>query len=135
MAMGNETIAAPTLLIVDDLAFMRTAIRDISASAGLRVVGEASDGREGVEKYFDLRPDVVLLDITMPVMDGLQALKQIRQRDPHASVVMCSALGQQEYLLKAIQLGARDFIVKPFRPERIVSAVRKAASRGWREGV
>lgn len=135
MAMGNETVKAPTLLIVDDLAFMRTAIRDISASAGLRVVGEAADGREGVEKYFDLRPDVVLLDITMPVMDGLQALKQIRQGDPHASVVMCSALGQQEYLLKAIQLGARDFIVKPFRPERIVSAVRKAAFRGRREGV
>jgi two-component system chemotaxis response regulator CheY len=71
----------------------------------------------------------------MPVMDGLQALKLIRQRDPQASVVMCSALGQQEYLLKAIQLGARDFIVKPFRPDRIVSAVRKAASRGRREGI
>ncbi len=134
MAMGNETVTAPTLLIVDDLAFMRTAIRDISVSAGLLVVGEAADGREGVEKYFDLRPDVVLLDITMPVMNGLQALKQIRQRDPDAAVVMCSALGQQEYLIKAIQWGARDFIVKPFRPERIVSAVRKAASGGRREG-
>ena len=133
--MGNEAVTAPTLLIVDDLAFMRTAIRDISVSAGIQVVGEAANGREGVEKFIDLRPDVVLLDITMPVMDGLQALKLIRQRDPQASVVMCSALGQQEYLLKAIQLGARDFIVKPFRPDRIVSAVRKAASRGRREGL
>ncbi len=131
--MGTETIEPLSLLIVDDLAFMRTALRDIAHEAGLSVIGEAANGQEGIEYYFSLRPDVVLMDITMPVMDGLQALRRIRRRDPHAVVVMCSALGQQEYILKAIQWGARDFVVKPFRPERIVSAVKKAA-RGNRRG-
>lgn len=133
MAVGIETVGPLSLLIVDDLAFMRTALRDIALEAGLDVIGEAVNGREGVENYFTLRPDVVLMDITMPVMDGLQALRRIRRRDPNAVVVMCSALGQQEYILKAIQWGARDFVVKPFRPERIVSAVQKAA-RGNRRG-
>jgi len=127
MAMGIEPIKPISVLIVDDLAFMRTALRDIALEAGLNVIGEASNGQEGVLKYFSLNPTVVLMDITMPVMNGLKALKQIRRRDPHAIVIMCSALGQQEYILKAIRLGARDFIVKPFKPERLVSAVQKAA--------
>jgi len=115
------------VLIVDDLAFMREAIRDILENSGITVAGEAPDGAAGIEAYIDLQPDVVLMDITMPVMNGLNALKGIRKKDPNAVVVMCSALGQQEYVIRAIQLGARDFIVKPFRSERIVNAVRRAA--------
>ena len=115
------------VLIVDDLEFMRRAIADILTNAGIDVTGEAPNGAEGIEAYLSLRPDVVLMDITMPVMNGLQALRGIKRRDPKARVVMCSALGQQRYIIRAIQLGARDFIVKPFRQERIVNAVRKAA--------
>ena len=115
------------VLVVDDLEFMRDAIRDILEGAGLEIAGEAENGETGVEAYGRLKPDVVLMDITMPVMDGLRALGTIRRDDPDAVVVMCSALGQQEYIIRAIQLGARDFIVKPFRPERVVSAVKKAA--------
>ena len=115
------------VLVVDDLAFMREAISDILKNAGIEVTGEAPNGAEGVEAYLKLRPDVVLMDITMPVMNGLRALNGIRRRDPDACVVMCSALGQQKYVIRAIQLGARDFVVKPFRQERIVNAVRKAA--------
>ena len=116
------------VLVVDDLVFMREAITDILENAGIVVSGEAPNGAEGIEAYLRLRPDVVLMDITMPVMDGLRALSGIKRRDPQASVVMCSALGQQRYVIRAIQLGARDFFVKPFRQERIVNAVRKAAS-------
>jgi two-component system, chemotaxis family, chemotaxis protein CheY len=115
------------VLVVDDLAFMREAIRDILENAGLVVAGEAADGAACVESYQLIKPDVVLLDITMPVMNGLEALRTIRRADPNAIIVMCSALGQQQYIIRAIQLGARDFVVKPFRPERIVSAVKKAA--------
>ncbi len=116
------------VLVVDDLEFMRQAIADILRDSGITVTGEAPNGAEGIEAYLKLQPDVVLMDITMPVMNGLQALHGIRRRDPNARVVMCSALGQQRYVIRAIQLGARDFVVKPFRQERIVSAVRKAAS-------
>ena len=116
------------VLVVDDLEFMRQAIADILRDSGIAVTGEAPNGAEGIEAYLKLQPDVVLMDITMPVMNGLQALHGIRRRDPNARVVMCSALGQQRYVIRAIQLGARDFVVKPFRQERIVSAVRKAAS-------
>ena len=115
------------VLIVDDLAFMREAIKDILENSGIEVAGEAPDGAAGIEAYESLHPDVVLMDITMPVMNGLKALRGIRRNDPDAVVVMCSALGQQEYVIRAIQLGAKDFIVKPFRAERIVNAVRRAA--------
>lgn len=118
------------VLIVDDLAFMREAIRDILEHAGFEVAGEAADGAAGIEGYVSLRPDVVLMDITMPVMDGLRSLAGILRKDPKAVIVMCSALGQEEYIFRAIQLGARDFIVKPFRAQRIVNAVRKAAAGG-----
>ena len=115
------------ILIVDDLSFMRTAIREIIEASGFGVAGEAENGVEGIMLYRERRPDVVLMDITMPVMDGIESLKRIVGYDPRARVIMCSALGQQEYIIRAIQYGARDFIVKPFRPERIVSAVRKVA--------
>ena len=115
------------VLVVDDLEFMRDVIRDILEEAGIEVAGEAGDGKSGIRSYAAIRPDVVLMDITMPIMDGLRALKMLRSIDPRAIVVMCSSLGQQEYIIRAVQLGARDFIVKPFKPERVVSAVQKAA--------
>ncbi len=120
---------AAKVLVVDDLEFMRDAIRDILLSAGFEVAAEAENGRIAVDQYVRTRPDVVLLDITMPEMNGLEALKRIRTIDPKATVIMCSALGQQQHIIRSIQLGARDFIVKPFKPERIVSAVRKVARR------
>jgi two-component system chemotaxis response regulator CheY len=92
--------------------------------AGFRVVGEASNGEEAVELYQDKSPDVVLMDITMPKMDGLAALKQILKFDPQAKVIMCSALGQQSLIAQALQLGAKDFIVKPFREERVIAAIK-----------
>ncbi len=115
------------IILVDDLSFMRDAIRQILENSNMSVLGEAENGLEAVKMYMELEPDIVLMDITMPVMDGLESLKRIRQYDPGAKVIMCSALGQQKYIIKAIQFGARDFILKPFLPERILSSVSKAA--------
>lgn len=117
------------VLVVDDLAFMRDAVRNALESAGMQCVGEAQNGREALKKYAELRPDVVVLDITMPEMDGITALTQLMRRDASARVVMCSALSEESMIIRAIQLGAKDFVVKPFRPERVASAVRKAGSR------
>jgi two-component system chemotaxis response regulator CheY len=117
---------AVNILIVDDLAFIKIVLRDILEKSGFRVVGEASNGEEAISLYLDKRPDVVLMDITMPGMDGLTALKRIREIDPGARVIICSALGQQRLIVQAIQLGAKDFIVKPFQPQRVVSALKKA---------
>jgi two-component system chemotaxis response regulator CheY len=117
---------AVNVMIVDDLAFIKIVLRDILEKSGFRVVGEASNGDEAIRVYLDKRPDVVLMDITMPGMDGLTALKKIREHDPKARIIICSALGQQRLIVQAIQLGAKDFIVKPFQPQRIVSALKKA---------
>jgi two-component system, chemotaxis family, chemotaxis protein CheY len=117
---------AVNVLIVDDLAFIKIVLRDIVEKAGFRVVGEASNGEQAITMYQDTRPDVVLMDITMPGMDGLTALGKIREVDPAARVIICSALGQQRLIVQAIQLGAKDFIVKPFQPQRVVSALKKA---------
>jgi two-component system, chemotaxis family, chemotaxis protein CheY len=117
---------AVNVMIVDDLAFIKIVLRDILEKSGFRVVGEASNGDEAIRVYLDKRPDVVLMDITMPGMDGLTALKKIREHDPNARIIICSALGQQQLIVQAIQLGAKDFIVKPFQPQRIVSALKKA---------
>ncbi len=114
------------IILVDDLSFMRDAIRHIVENSNMDVLGEAGNGSDAVKMYMELEPDIVLMDITMPVMDGLESLKRIRQYDPGAKVIMCSALGQQKYIIKAIQLGARDFILKPFQSERILSAITKA---------
>lgn len=113
------------VLIADDLKFIKLVLRELLEKAGFRVVGEASNGQEAVELYQNNRPDVVLMDITMPKMDGLAALKQILKFDPEAKVIMCSALGQQTLIVQALQLGAKDFIVKPFREERVVAAIKK----------
>ncbi len=114
------------ILIADDAAFMRMMIKDILIKNGYEVAGEAADGIQAVEKYAELKPDLTLLDITMPNLDGIEALKQIRAADPEAVCVMCSAMGQQAMVVESIQAGAKDFIVKPFQADRVVEAVRKA---------
>jgi two-component system chemotaxis response regulator CheY len=119
---------AKRILITDDALFMRVTLRNILTQSGFEVVGEASTGAEAVELYEQLRPDVVTMDITMPEMDGIQALKLIRSIDSEAKVVMCTAMGQKNMVVEAIQAGAKDFIVKPFQPERVVEAVQKVAA-------
>lgn len=114
------------VLIVDDAAFMRMMLKDILTKNGFEVVGEAENGQIAIEKYKELRPDLVTMDITMPELDGISAVKTIKSLDANARVVMCSAMGQQAMVIDAIQAGARDFIVKPFQAERVLEAVKKA---------
>ena len=114
---------AKNILICDDAAFMR--IKDILTKNGYNIAGEAENGAKAVEKYNELKPDLVLMDITMPEMDGIQALKKIKEADPGASVIMCSAMGQQAMVIESIQSGAKDFIVKPFQADRVLEAVQK----------
>lgn len=114
------------VLIVDDAAFMRMMIKDILEKNGFEVIGEASNGVKAVELYKKEKPDVVTMDITMPDMDGIEAVKQIKAFDPNARVIMCSAMGQQTMVMDAIRAGARDFIVKPFQADRVLEAIRKA---------
>ncbi len=116
---------AKNILICDDAAFMRMMIKDILTKNGYNVAGEAENGAKAVEKYNELKPDLVLMDITMPEMDGIQALKQIKSGDPGAMVIMCSAMGQQAMVIESIQAGAKDFIVKPFQADRVLEAVKK----------
>lgn len=116
------------VLIVDDAAFMRMMLKDILAKNGFEIVGEAENGAIGVEKYKELKPDLITMDITMPEMDGISAVKEIMKLDAKARIVMCSAMGQQAMVIDAIQAGAKDFIVKPFQPERVLEAVQKALS-------
>ncbi len=116
---------AKNILICDDAAFMRMMIKDILTKNGYNIAGEAENGLKAVEKYNETKPDLVLMDITMPEMDGIQALKQIKSTDPSASIIMCSAMGQQAMVIEAIQSGAKDFIVKPFQAERVLEAVKK----------
>jgi len=113
-------------MVVDDAAFMRLMIRNILEEAGHTVVCEAENGLEAVDKYKQFHPDLVTLDITMPVMEGLEALRQIRKYDPFAVVIMCSAMGQKPMVIDAIKMGAKDFIVKPVQQERVLEAVSKA---------
>lgn len=117
---------AARVLVVDDAAFMRMMVKDILTKNGYEVVGEAENGMKAVEKYKDLHPDLTTMDITMPEMDGISAVKAIRKIDPNAKIVMCSAMGQQAMVIEAIQAGARDFIVKPFQADRVLEAVKKA---------
>jgi two-component system chemotaxis response regulator CheY len=119
---------AKRILITDDALFMRVTLKNILTQNGYEVVGEAANGVESVEMYKRLKPDVVTMDITMPEMDGLQALKEIRLHDPAANVVMCTAMGQKSMVVDAIQAGAKDFIVKPFQPDRVLEAMSKLAA-------
>ncbi len=118
----------PSVLIVDDAAFMRMMLKDILSKNGYQVVGEAENGKVAVSMYEELKPDVVTMDITMPEMDGITAVKEIKKASPNAKVVMVSAMGQQAMVIEAIQAGAADFIVKPFQPDRVLEALGKAIS-------
>jgi len=114
-----------TVLVCDDAVFMRTMISDILTQAGLEVIGEADSGAQAVEKYRQLKPDLVTMDIIMPEMGGIDAVKAITEFDPEARVLMCSAMGQQALVAEAIQAGAKDFVVKPFQPSRVLEAVQR----------
>lgn len=116
------------VLVVDDAAFMRMMVKDILTKHGHEVVGEAVNGREALDKYRELKPDLVTMDITMPDVDGITALKNIRAEFPDAKIIMCSAMGQQAMVIDSIQAGAKDFIVKPFQAERIKETVEKVLS-------
>lgn len=113
------------VLVVDDAAFMRKVVSDALASGGHEVVGEAGNGAEAVQRYQELSPELVTLDITMPEKDGLEALGEIISLDPGAKVLMCSALGQESKVIESIQKGAKDFVVKPFQPSRVLEAVQR----------
>ena len=116
---------AKRVLVVDDALFMRNMIKDIFASGGFEVVGEAANGQEAVEKYNELHPDLVTMDIVMPFKSGIEAVREILKSDAGAMVVMCSALGQESLVMEAIEAGALDFIVKPFRAEDVLAVVKK----------
>lgn len=116
------------IMIVDDSAFMRMTLKTIVEKDGHEVVAEAANGVEAVQKYQTIHPDVVTMDITMPVMDGIQAVRAIKVMDPNANIVMFSAMGQQAMVIEAIQAGARDFIVKPFDADRVLDAIRNVAN-------
>jgi two-component system chemotaxis response regulator CheY len=120
-----ENIGMAQVMIVDDAAFTRLMLRDIIAANGIEVVAEASNGVEAVLLFKKLRPDLVIMDIAMPEMDGLAALVRIMKIDPHAMVVMCTALEQHSMALDAIKAGAKDFIVKPFNKDRIVEIIHR----------
>lgn len=111
------------VLVVDDAAFMRLTLKKMLEAHGHSVEGEAANGREAVMKFIELKPDVVLLDITMPEMDGIEALKRIKEAEPKAKIVICSAMGQQTMIAQAIQYGAKDFVVKPFEEKRLIAAL------------
>ena len=114
---------AKKILLVDDAAFMRKMIKDTLSKSGYTELFEAVDGADAVEKYSEIQPDLVIMDITMPNMDGLEALKTIRAKDGNANIVMCSAMGQESMVMDAVRSGAKDFIVKPFKGERILKTV------------
>ncbi len=117
------------VLIADDAAFMREMLRDILTEGGFEVAAEAIDGNEAIELFQEHSPDLVMLDIVMPRKSGLEALKEITSMNPSACVVMCSALGQETLVMDALEAGARDFIVKPFKPEKVIDVVGKALEK------
>ena len=117
---------AKRILVVDDAMFMRATVKRILEQAGYEVVGEAENGEAAVRSYAELKPDAVLMDITMPIMDGVSAAKAILQADPKAVVLMCTAIGQQTMVIDAIRAGVKDYIVKPFQPDRVIDGVAKA---------
>jgi two-component system chemotaxis response regulator CheY len=117
----------PKVLIVDDTAFMRKLLRNILFSGGFDIVGEAENGKQAVELYKQLKPDIVTMDIVMPEMNGIEALKEIKKMDPNAKVVMCTAVGQEQMVKAAIKLGARGYIVKPFQAPKVIEELKKVA--------
>jgi len=121
------------ILIVDDAAFMRMMIKNIITKNGYEVIGEAENGRVAVELYKQHKPDLVTMDITMPEMNGIEGVKAIRGIDPDASIIMCSAMGQQAMVMEAIQAGAKDFVVKPFQQDRILQAIERVLTRAGQQ--
>ncbi|MGQ0640327.1 MAG: response regulator [Gemmatimonadaceae bacterium] len=117
-----------SVLICDDAIFMRTMLADILQQAGFEVVGEAETGAQAVARYRELRPDLVTMDIVMPDMGGIDAVREITKLDPAARILMCSAMGQQALVIEAIQAGAKDFVVKPFQPSRVLEAIQRVLS-------
>ncbi len=113
------------ILVCDDAAFMRNMIRNILTGDGHQVVGEAVNGIESIQKYKELKPDIVTMDIVMPEKDGIEAVREIIKFDPNAKIIMCSALGQQSMVIDAIQAGAKDYIVKPFQPQKVIETIKK----------
>lgn len=113
------------ILITDDALFMRVTLKNILVANGYEVAAEAANGQEAVDKYAAIKPDLVLMDITMPIMDGISACKAIKTNDPAANVIMCTAMGQKNMVIEAIQAGAKDFIVKPFQPDRVLDSIKK----------
>lgn len=114
-----------TILIVDDAAFMRKSLKDIIAKSEYEVIGEAIDGNDAIEKYTELKPDLLLLDITMPYKDGITALKEIKALDPNVVCIILSAMGQQDFVKEALTIGAKDFLVKPFHPVKALKTIKK----------
>lgn len=118
------------VLIVDDAVFMRNTLKEIFTSSGYEIAGEAANGVEAVEKYRDVTPEVTTMDIVMPFKNGIEATREILKQDPSATIIICSALGQESLVMEAIEAGATDFIVKPFKAENVIQVVKKAlASR------
>lgn len=113
------------VLVTDDAAFMRMQLKDILTKLGHDVIGEAENGAVAVAKCDELQPDLITMDITMPEMDGIQAVKEIKKSNSNVKIIMCSAMGQQSMVIDAIQAGAVDFIIKPFNAERIKDALEK----------
>ena len=114
------------IMIVDDAMFMRRMLKDILVRNGYNIIGEAENGQVAIQRYKELKPDLVTMDITMPDMNGIEALGRIKADFPNAKIIMCSAMGQQNMVVDAMQSGAVDFIVKPFQVDRVLEAVRKA---------
>lgn len=123
---GGLKYMAYKVVVVDDASFMRMMLKDILSKNGFEVVGEAENGIEAIAKYTELKPDLVTMDITMPELDGVEAVKKIKEINPEAKIVMCSAMGQKAMVIEAIQAGATDFIVKPFQADRVIEAATKA---------
>jgi two-component system chemotaxis response regulator CheY len=118
-------MSGPRALVVDDAIFMRMMVGDILKKGGFEIAGEAGSGREAVERYKELHPDLVVMDVIMPDMSGIEAVKEIIKIDPNARILMCSAMGQQALVVEAIQAGARDYVVKPFQPSRVLEAAQR----------
>ncbi|MEG2254466.1 MAG: response regulator [Vagococcus sp.] len=118
-----------TVLVVDDAVFMRMKLKDVLEKNNYHVIAEAKNGVEAIASYKAKRPDFVLMDIVMPEMDGMEALKRIRKLDPDAKVIICSAMGQQNIVLEAVREGAIDFIVKPFEDDRLIKSLDQFSNR------
>jgi len=118
---------AKRILLADDASFMRMMLKNILEAAGYEIAGEAANGREAVEKFMELKPDLLIMDMVMPEVGGVDALKQIISKNPDANVVICSAIGQQALVIEAIQAGAKDYIVKPFDKDNVLETIAKIA--------